>query len=409
MKNMKKICNLLCLLLIGITFVFTGVNPVNAAPTSTVIKQEKVSNALIGDKDDPNMNYSWAFYTTSDGNVAYCIDRTKDWPTAAGITMTRTGEADAGIKYILEHGYPYVSVGGQNDQEVDRYITQGAIWMYYGQFSDTFNSAPDPLGLREKMQALVNKARAASQSSTELNLNASSTNMTLSSDGKYYVSELTSSIAAKVSATGVDGVIVTDASGNKKSSFGAGEKILVKIPASSLKQTAKVNVTATAEISKAYVFTPADSKYQRTVSLYKEEVSKTVQLTATYKEKDKVCVDYVIVGTVKPDPAKTDPTPGKNCYDKGTKYDQEKELTTRVSNCKFNGWYTKSDLTGKWTNGTALNNDMTLYGAWDCGTPVKVPPTAANTPLIILGVGLVAIATGAGVYLYRDKKINSNK
>ena len=48
-----------------------------------------------------------------------------------------------------------------------------------------------------------------------------------------------------------------------------------------------------------------------------------------------MCVDYVIVGDVRPDPDLTDPTPGTSCYDKGTKYNQEKELTTRQENCKF--------------------------------------------------------------------------
>ena len=137
-------------------------------------------------------------------------------------------------------------------------------------------------------------------------------------------------------------------------------------------------------------------------------LSKTISFTAKV-DKPKVCVDYVIVGDVRPDPDLTDPTPGTSCYDKGTKYNQEKELTTRQENCKFDGWYTNEDLTGKWTDGTALNKDMTLYGAWDCGTTVTVPNTAATLPLIILGVGLVIIAGGVAIVVYRDKKLNAKK
>ena len=139
-----------------------------------------------------------------------------------------------------------------------------------------------------------------------------------------------------------------------------------------------------------------------------EELSKTVSLTAKV-DKPKVCVDYVIVGDVRPDPALTDPTPGTSCYDKGTKYNQEKGLTTRQENCKFNGWYTKENLTGKWVDGTALNKNMTLYGAWDCGTTVTVPNTAANISFIILGVGVLVIASGVAIIIYRDKKLKSNK
>ena len=52
---------------------------------------------------------------------------------------------------------------------------------------------------------------------------------------------------------------------------------------------------------------------------------------------------------------------------------------------------------------------MTLYGAWDCGTTVTVPNTAATLPLIILGVGLVIIAGGVAIVVYRDKKLNAKK
>ena len=324
MKNMKKITSLLCLLLMAVVFTFSGIKLVNAAPQTTTVSRVGVIEAKIGDNTSQDTNYSWAIYKTSDDVVAYCMDNTKAWPSAEGTEMTLAGEADAGIKYILENGYPNKTITGNS--EYDRYITQGAVWMYSGQLGTTFMNADDPHDLRGKMQALVSGAQNASSSSSD---------------------------------------------------------------------------------TKAYIFAPSDSTVQRVVALY-TETTPTPDPEPT-PEPEKVCVDYVIVGNVIPDPAKTDPTPSEKCFNKGTEYDQEKGLTTRQSNCKFNGWYTKSNLTGKWTNGTALNNNLTLYGAWDCGTPVKVPATAAQTPLIILGVGLTAIAIGAGVYIYRNKKLNSNK
>jgi len=47
---------------------------------------------------------------------------------------------------------------------------------------------------------------------------------------------------------------------------------------------------------------------------------------------------------------------------------------------------------------------MTLYGAWDCGTSINVPNTAANLSLMILGVGIVVIGAGVGIVLYRNNK-----
>ena len=52
---------------------------------------------------------------------------------------------------------------------------------------------------------------------------------------------------------------------------------------------------------------------------------------------------------------------------------------------------------------------MTLYGSWDCGTTVNVPNTAANISFIILGVGVLIIAGGVAIIIYRDKKLKSNK
>ena len=156
----------------------------------------------------------------------------------------------------------------------------------------------------------------------------------------------------------------------------------------------------------------------KVAALFTDEVKleKTVTLTAkvstpTTPGKPSVCVEYVIVGNVIPDPALTDPTPGKNCYDKGTKYTQESVLTTRQKTCKFKGWFTKETLTGKWIDKTALNKDLILYGAWDCekGTTIEVPATAANTPIMILAVGSVIIIAGMGVYFYRSKKLSARK
>ena len=75
----------------------------------------------------------------------------------------------------------------------------------------------------------------------------------------------------------------------------------------------------------------------------------------------------------------------------------------------FNGWYTSDDLTGKWVDGTALNENLTLYGAWDCGTSITVPNTAASISLIILGVGLVVIIGGVAIIIYRDQKLKTSK
>lgn len=419
MKNIKKLSSLLCLLLLAVMFTFTG--SVNAAPKTATVNSKGAMGSLIGD------TYEFNKFKIDD-KVAYCVDLGKNW-LSDGSSVTLLKEADAGVRYILENGYPYKMPYAGN-ADASRYITQAAVWWYLAdtgqttKLSDDFTTnSPDTYNVRPIIKQLVAGAKSAKASvNPSIDYHYSSTDMTLSSDKKYYVSSeisvtLTGAVGYTVSVTGAEGAIVTDLNGNAPRSFKSGEKFIVKVPASSISKTTNIDVRVfTSEsVSKAYIYSPADQTYQKVAALYTEEVKIEKKLTltarATTPGKPSVCVDYVIVGSVIPDPALTDPTPGKNCYDKGTKYTQESVLTTRQRTCKFKGWYTKTDLTGKWVDGTALNKDMTLYGAWDCesGTVIPVPATAANTPLMILAVGSVIIIAGVGVYLYRSKKISSEK
>ena len=417
MKNMKKIFGTILTLLIVAVVSITSMATIYAAPKNISVDREGVMVSYIGE------NYKWAKFRTSDGKVAYCMDLGKTWPERK-TDLSLVGEGDAGLTYILSNGYPYKSIVGNDDQ--DRFITQAAVWWYLsdtgqtGKLSDDFTTnAADPYGLRSYIQKLVSDAKNAKASSAPtLDVKVNNSDMSLSSDGNYFISEeitptLTGTSSYKVSVSGApSGTTITNASGQSQTTFKSGEKFQVRIPSNALGQTTtiKVTVSATGATSKAYVYQPSDSSMQRLTVLYTDntDLSKTINLTAKV-DKPKVCVDYVIVGDVRPDPDLTDPTPGTSCYDKGTKYDQENELTTRQENCKFNGWYTSEDLTGKWVDGTALNNNLTLYGAWDCGTSINVPNTAANISFIILGVGLLVIAGGVAIIIYRDKKLKSNK
>ena len=421
MKNMKKLSSLFCLLLMTVMFTFAGFNSVNAAPRTATLSSKGVMTSLIGD------SYEWNKVNIGN-NVAYCVDLGKNW-SPDGTPVTLLKEADAGVRYILENGYPYKQPYA-GDESSNRYITQAAIWWYLAdtgqtnKLSDDFTTnSTDLYNVRPIIKQLVAGAKSAkAYADPTLNVNASANDMTLSSDKKYYVSKevsvsLTGANTYKVSVSGAEGIVVTNASGEAKSEFSSNEKFIVKVPASSITKTTNltVNVSASGNVTKAYIYSPADASYQKVATLYTDEVKleKTVVLTATVNNpgKPSVCVEYVIVGNVIPDPALTDPTPGKSCYDKGTKYTQETVLTTRQKSCTFKGWYTKDNLTGKWTDGTKLDKDLILYGAWDCekGTTINVPATAANTPLMILAIGSIGIIAGIGVYFYRSKKLSSNK
>lgn len=363
--------------------------------------------------ENPSCPNGWRKLKTSDNQVVYCRDINKTWPSSSdGVDYSdEIDPMDAGLIYILENGYPNKSIVGDADK--DRYITQGAIWLYVSNTNTFSNNFGDPSNLLPKMQELVSAAKASDveqkiSSGVIKGFSVDSDAMNLSSSGDYYVSSVIVPQISGVSKylASVEGGQVLNASGesvNENTEFNVGDGFIVRVPSSSFNENSSVKITVSIKTNAHMISPVGNSGYQRVIGLSSTEKTLNKELVLTTAS-PKVCVDYVIVGNVKPDPSLTDPTPEKKCYDKGTKYTQENELTTRT-NCKFNGWYTKDVLTGKWVDGTSLNGDMTLYGAWDCPAVVNVPKTAANTPLVILGLGLVSIVAGFGYYFIREKKV----
>lgn len=392
------------IILLMFTFVllFTGILSMKAESITVVSDGEPMRDS----NDDPYLipsdrsldnQFVWAKLRTSDGKVAYCLDRGKEWPSNEAMT-TIDSSLSAGLLYILENGYPNRTIIDGGDK--DRYITQGAVWFYQNNVLPT--GVTDTYGLLPKMEELIVGARHAASAGTGAldGVDVASTDMVLSNDGQYFVSSLITPRVSGVSnyTVSVSSGEAVDTNGNVKSSFSSNEGFYVR---TSNGASGNVNVTISIR-SRGKILSSTNSNLQRIIYLSDEETDKNINLRLNIR-KETVCVNYVIVGNVFPDPALTDPTPGDSCYDKGTKYNQEKELTTRDGNCTFNGWYTGSNLTGRWINGTALNQNLTLYGAWNCSTKVKVPPTAAGTPLIVLGIGFASIAVGGLCYLFIKK------
>ena len=407
MKNIGKIS----VLVVGFVFLILTVMPVKAAVT---VSQDGQAISYFNCVAGTSCNATWAKLKTSDGNVVYCLDLGNEWPSASGDEYSDEAIAmDAGLIYILENGYPNKSIVDSSladHEDRDRYITQGAVWLYMTG-GNNFENTTDPDGVLPPMLQLVREARAARDSGdvgTALikNINVSSNSMYLNNDGSYYVSsEITPEIihASEYRVT-VSGAEVLTSSGSVSSDgrFNVGDSFLIRVPASAGNNSNfKVKISIDSESFAISPIVTTDG-LQRVAGLSRQKKVSTKEITLTTKT-PKVCVNYVIVGDVRPDPSLTDPTPLDECFDKGYPYPQKPELTTRTD-CTFNGWYTKDILTGKWVDGTALNEDLTLYGAWNCPTVVDVPPTAAQTPLIILGMGLLSVGVGYIYYYFKVKK-----
>lgn len=330
---MKKVKSLMISLFsIAILFSF---NPcVNAEEVKTMtVKREAVMESYIGDDN------AFTSYITTDGTIVYCMDLDKPGATT-GTVYNYSKAGDAGLLYLIQNGYPNKKITNRN--EIDRYITQSAIWWYLSdtgqtakmstKFQTTDKEAYE--GIRDHIKKLVNGAKAAKQSTFNINLQNNSNQLNLSDDEKYYDSELLSvSLLGATKYTVVvsnapQGTIITDESGTAKNEFNSNEKFKVRVPSSGLTSSSNISVKVLADGQpRAAVYIPTDASFQKVVStkLVTESVEDTINLSLT----------------------PTEQTPGEE---------------------------------------------------------VVVPNTAANVPLVILGVGLFLIITGFGIFWYVDKQ-----
>ena len=271
-------------LLVSIVIFLTTIVQVNAASVPS-----SVTVSSIG-----KINYGGTYYFpvkyTSDGTLAYCTDFQKLYPM--GVKMTNPTKVDNGLAYIIANGYKGTKADYGNDSKMKQYyITQLAIYTYLGQANPKNNN-----DVHNAVWDLVNKAKAANnESNTKLNvsLNASNTNMKLTSDGRYFISdEITVSSNNNNAEFTIGGSAnvnteIVDANGNIVNKVKNGSKVYARIPASTIQagQSVTVSVAVNGQATKqtAYVYTPSSSKYQKIVPSITYPETESVQATIKVK------------------------------------------------------------------------------------------------------------------------------
>ena len=271
-------------LLVSIVIFLTTIVQVNAASVPS-----SVTVSSIG-----KINYGGTYYFpvkyTSDGTLAYCTDFQKLYPM--GVKMTNPTKVDNGLAYIIANGYKGTKADYGNDSKMKQYyITQLAIYTYLGQANPKNNN-----DVHNAVWDLVNKAKAANnESNTKLNvsLNASNTNMKLTSDGRYFISdEITVSSNNNNAEFTIGGSAnvnteIVDANGNKVNKVKNGSKVYARIPASTIQagQSVTVSVAVNGQATKqtAYVYIPSSSKYQKIVPSITYPETESAQATIKVK------------------------------------------------------------------------------------------------------------------------------
>lgn len=288
-KVFRKVKLFLALVLTSVIFLGNNINVNAAAQTISLGSGTQVDAYLAGIKMKTKV--------TTDGQLVYCLDRSKT--TAQNVKATLVGELDAGFAYLIQNGYPHKNITGDNMK--DYYITQTAIWWYLDETTGSGNlgadfkvNAEDPHGVRNHIKNLVANAKKAKEqgyTTTTISVNTNTTDMKLTSDKKYYVSEpitVTGTNISKYKVTVSSGLITTDEQGNEKTTFTETEKFIVKVPVSKLsgtKANVKVTVSADATVNKVYEYKPENTKMQNALPAIltpaTETVSKVINLSIT--------------------------------------------------------------------------------------------------------------------------------
>ncbi len=280
-----------------ISTLFIATVKADSAPNNFVINASNTKMLYGSDYLGNGSTLNFTYKTNSAGKVVYCTE-IHDSMTSSSETYTLSKAADAKYAYVLANGYPNRSITGNNYK--DYYITGLALWYlispndsvftYFNLSAGTYKGSSSQVV--KEVAKLVNAAKNYSYVTPSIKIQNATSNFTLSSDKKYYVSNQMS-----VTTTGgistffmsltnaPSGSIITDTKGNAKtdtngkaaSGLNVGEKFIVKIPASSIKTLSAsltLNVSGTGNINTAYIYNPAVSSHQSLMTLYPQ--SKTV-------------------------------------------------------------------------------------------------------------------------------------
>ena len=272
--------------------LFTSLNllDVNAETAPSKIKMKSKSSLYYyTEKKGTDYIGGYNFYRKqlTDGTYGYCVSNINtDVP--GGKTLTSKGPiTDKGLEYIIMNGYPHKSFTGNGLK--DYYITQSAIWEYFDQtrgshnWKTSFTSSSS--GMKKYVYTLVKNAKVAKNAANQqssVSISTNNTNMSLSSDKGYFVSNVinvnmtnTKDTYTVNLVTAPNGTIIKSTNGQTKTTFSKGEGFVVYVPTSSVSNGAGkvvVSVSAQGVTNRIYYYTTGNSKYQKIapVTVYEE-------------------------------------------------------------------------------------------------------------------------------------------
>ena len=258
-------------------------------------------------------NLSMHFKKNANGEIIYCIE-IHDYSVSSGSeTYILDKELEAKYAYVIEKGYPKSYMFGSNNKD---YFTTGlAIWYLSNPDDYIFKNFNLQDGtyksnkgewiksdIVEAMAKLINGSKNYLYVEPTIKTNISDNILSLSQDGKYYVSKnikvnTTGNITDKnytVTLTNApSNTIITDINGNEKNTFKTDEEFIIKVPEESIKTLSiefKINVSSKGYINKAYKYVPSNSYYQNVAVLYPENKDLNDSLTLKINKETEILI-----------------------------------------------------------------------------------------------------------------------
>ena len=278
-----------------ISFLFAGFVYAESAPSTFVVSASDIHKLYGTTFLDSNSSISFDYKENTSGKVVYCAEFDKEFLSSGSETYSLVSNSNVSdsVAYVLANGYPNKSITGNNDR--DYFITSVAAWYFvdtsYSLFTNMDFTAGTYRGnsntVVKEAAKLINAAKNYTNVSPSISVKGNSGSLTKS--GNYYVSStLGVTTAGSVGnytvtlSNAPTGAIVTDTSGNEKTTFSSGSSFLIKVPVgsvSSLSTNFGFSVATTGTINKAYRYNSPVSSHQDLFVLYPE--TKNVSATGS--------------------------------------------------------------------------------------------------------------------------------
>lgn len=440
---MKKRFVYILVLLASIFFVVDCVNAKEAPGAISV-------DAGLNGKNLSYINsVSFRIKKSSSGDYVYCLNRHKNTYAVENFFVTQ--KLDDGFKYLIENGFPNVSITG--DRNKDYYITQMAIWLYQDETSQYVqyngnksnldvnfivknnNSNDDPYNLMKKIIVLMEgaiNARNASKECTSDVIEVGNNNIELKKFGDYYISDIISvksSSSYTVDFVGpISGALITDENGLEKTTFSKNDKFVIKVPATATFKVSSVIIKSTTKCSNSsFVY-----EYRSKVSDHQNVLPAVIYNSGDVSVNSKTEIKFTINNSSSSDDKKDDNSKDNdnttddkkddssknNCSNDSN--DCNKDCTNSSCNCNNNCSGNLSCCNKNCTNSS--NNCNTSCSNNNCGNTnisnnvsnggssnnsadsIFIPNTAFDSPITLAIGGFLIVLFGLGFVYFNAKK-----